>query len=381
MSIRTRKNKAGKITGYQAVIEKGEDSTGKRLRETKTFKTKKEAEAYLNKIKTDIHNGTYIEPSKITVSQALDEWMETEVKPRLAFATVSSYKYNVENHIRPALGNIQLQKLTAVAVQEFLNTLDKEKGLSERSIKYIYDNLHACLKHFVFTQVLPKNVCDFVKVPKKKSDCKSSFYSEDEVIKLLETVKNDRLRPVVYLGLLSLRRSEICALTWKDIDMANNTITVNKNLVVIKGEIYIGDCKSTSSQRIIQVPPTLMKLISEYKRYQLNERMHCIGSYKDNDLIVCKPDGSYMNPATLSAQFPKMLEKYKLRKIRLHDLRHTFCTLALNEYNIPATIVSKAAGHSNTQVTLTTYSHTNSEMQKRTADAFEEHIFKNKKLG
>ena len=331
MSIRARKNKQGKIISYQAVIEKGEDSTGKRLRETKTFKTKKEAEAYLNKIKTDIHNGTYIEPSKITVSQALDEWMETEVKPRLAFATVSSYKYNVENHIRPALGNIQLQKLTPVAVQNFLNALDKEKGLSERSIKYIYDNLHSCLKHFVFTQVLPKNVCDYVKVPKKKSECKSSFYTEDEVIKLLEAVKNDRLRPVVYLGLLSLRRSEICALQWSDIDFTNNTISVNKNLVVIKGEYKIGKCKSTSSQRTIQVPPTVMKLLAEYKIYQMKEKMYCVGSYNDNNLVVCKADGSYMNPATLSAKFPRMLEKYGLRKIRLHDLRHTAISLSLNQ--------------------------------------------------
>lgn len=116
MSIRTRRNKEGKITGYQAIVERGESSTGKRLRDTKTFKTKKEAEAYINQTKSHILNGTYIEPNKMTVSQALDEWLETQVKPTLAPATVKSYQYNIKNHIRPALGNIQLQKLTAMQI-------------------------------------------------------------------------------------------------------------------------------------------------------------------------------------------------------------------------------------------------------------------------
>ena len=383
MSIRAKKNKEGKIIAYQAVIERGEDSKGKRLREYKSFKTKKEAEAYINRIKTDIHNGTYIEPSKLTVSQALDEWFETEVKPRLAPATVKSYKYNIENHIRPALGKIQIQKLTPMAVQNFYNSLDKDKGLSQRSIKYIHDNLHACLKHFVFTQTVSRNVCDFAKVPKKKTEEKSSFYSEDEVKELLEKVKNDRLRPVVYLGLISLRRSEMLALTWDDIDMVNNTISVNKNLVVVDGEKYIGDCKSISSKRVIQVPPSIMNLLAEYRRYQLKEKLYCWGKYQDNNLVVCKTNGEYINPASLSGKFPAMLKKYGLRKIRLHDLRHTFCSLALNDYGIPATIVSKAAGHSNTQVTLNTYSHVDTKMQRKTADAFEEHLFdkNNRKIG
>lgn len=380
MSIRTRKNKQGKITGYQAVIEKGVSSTGKRLRETKTFKTKREAEIYINKTKTDIINGTYIEPSKLTFSQAIDEWFETEVKPRLAPATIKSYSNNIERHIRPALGSILLEKITPMNIQQFYNQLD-EQGYSERSIKYIHDNLHSCLKHFVFSQSIAKNPCDFVKVPKKKSVQKSSFYSESEVKQLLKAVENDRLRPVVYLGLMGLRRSEMCALKWSDIDFINNKVTINKNLVVINGQRYIGDCKSTSSQRVIIVSPSIIKLLSEYKRYQLKEKSYCVGSYIDKDLIICQPNGDYINPASLSSQFPKMLEKYGLRRIRLHDLRHTFCSLSINEYNIAPSIVSHMAGHSNTQVTLNTYSHTNEEMEKKTADAFEQHIFQDIKIG
>ncbi|MBR1862636.1 MAG: Arm DNA-binding domain-containing protein [Ruminococcus sp.] len=144
MSIRKRIHKIGKPT-YQAIIERGFDSNGKRIRETKTFPTRKEAEAYYNAQMNAINNGTYIEPSKMTVSQALDEWLATEVESRLAISTVASYKVNIENHIRPALGNIPLQKLTPIAVQNFYNSLDKDKGLSQRSIKYIHDNLHRCL--------------------------------------------------------------------------------------------------------------------------------------------------------------------------------------------------------------------------------------------
>ena len=103
MSIRTRRNKEGKITGYQAIVERGESSTGKRLRDTKTFKTKKEAEAYINQTKSHILNGTYIEPNKMTVSQALDEWLETQVKPTLAPATVKSYQEHSKSSVSALL--------------------------------------------------------------------------------------------------------------------------------------------------------------------------------------------------------------------------------------------------------------------------------------
>lgn len=111
--------------------------------------------------------------------------------------------------------------------------------------------------------------------------------------------------------------------------------------------------------------------------------MYCKEEYIDRDLIVCKYNGDYLNPATLSAKFSQLLKKHNLRHIRLHDLRHSYCSILLNDLNIPVTIVSKSAGHANTQVTLNTYSHVDSKMQKKSADALEENVFSdiNKKLG
>lgn len=375
MSIRKRTHKNGKAT-YQAVIERGFDSSGKRIRDTKTFPTKKEAEAYYNSQKTSIANGTYIEPSKMTVSQAIDEWMETEVKPRLAPATAVSYERNVENHIKPALGSIQLQKLTPTIVQNFYNSLDKDKGLSQRSIKYINDNLHCCLKHFVNSQVIPRNVCDFVSVPKKRSDKpKNDFYSLEETEKLLIAVNNDRMMAVVYLGLLGLRRSEMLALTWDDIDMANNIIYINKNLVVVNGKKNIGKCKTQSSLRKITVPPTVISKLQEHRRRQMIERSAQIGSYKNNNLVVCKLNGDFITPASLSSMFPEMLKKYGLRKIRLHDLRHTYCSLGINYFHIPPTVIAQQAGHSSPKITMGLYSHSNEELQRESSDVFEDKLF------
>ena len=86
------------------------------------------------------------------------------------------------------MGNIQLQKLTAMQIQNFLNALDKEKNLSHRSMKYICDNLHSCLKYFTFKKMLSTNECDFVKVPKKKQKPISSFYSIDEIKTLMASL-------------------------------------------------------------------------------------------------------------------------------------------------------------------------------------------------
>ena len=374
MSIRKKVSANGKVT-YQAVIERGYDETGNRIREYKTFQTKREAQVFCNKIKNDIHNGTYIEPSKMTVSQALDEWLETEVRPKLASATVESYERNVKNYLRPAFGSILLQQLSPMTVQGFYNKLDKEKNLSQRTIKYVHDNLHNCLKHFVLSQVLPRNVCDFVTVPRKKHSPQNDFYTEDEAKLMLEKVNNDRLMPVAYLGLLGLRRSEMLALTWSDIDMINNTITINKNLVYAHKQLVLGDCKTASSIRTISVPPSVIVKLKEYKLRQNKERMNMVGSYKNNDLVVCKSDGEYIIPSSLTVAFTAMLKKYGLRRIRLHDLRHTYCSLALNYYNIPATTVAKQAGHCNPKVTIGQYSHSNAELQKQSADVFENNLF------
>lgn len=383
MSIRKRTHKQKKPT-YQVVIEKGNNSNGKRIRETKTFDTLTEAKSYHSAQMTAINNGTYIEPNKMTVSQALDEWFTTEVKPNLANATVASYKNNVENHIRPALGSIQLQKLTTIAVQNFYNDLDKNKGLSQRSIKYIHDNLHRCLRRFVNKQMIPRNVCDFVSVPKKDNDkTKNDFYSLDEVKKLLKAVDNDRMMPVVYLGLLGLRRSEMLALTWSDVDFANGIINIDKNIVVIDGVQTVGKCKTHSSVRKITVPPSVMEKLKEWRQRQLKEKMGQVSSYKDKDLVVCKLNGDYIIPASLSSMFPEMLKKYGLRKIRLHDLRHTYCTLGINYFHIPATVIAKQAGHSSPKVTMDSYSHCNEELQRESSDIFEDRLFGNatKKLG
>ncbi|MBR1862637.1 MAG: site-specific integrase [Ruminococcus sp.] len=221
-------------------------------------------------------------------------------------------------------------------------------------------------------------------VPKKNSDKqKNDFYSPEEVKKLLEAVEDDRMKPVVYLGLVGLRRSEMLALTWNDVDFANCTINVDKNLVVINGKMSIGRCKTRSSVRKITVPKSVMNKLAECRQSQQLEKMAQIGKYQDNGLVVCKLNGSYIIPASLSSMFPTMLKKYGLRKIRIHDLRHTYCTLGINYYNIPATVIAKQAGHSSPRVTMDSYSHANEELQRESSDIFEDRLFGdiNQKLG
>ena len=100
-----------------------------------------------------------------------------------------------------------------------------------------------------------------------------------------------------------------------------------------------------------------------------------IGRYNNNNLVICKKNGEYYNPATISSVFSQKLKKYGLRNIRLHDLRHTYCSLALNYFNIPVNIVSANCGHASSKLTLDTYSHINSDVQKQSAEIFENQLF------
>lgn len=370
-SIRTRKLKNGKVT-YQLIIEKGVDSNGKRLRDYYSYPTKKEAQKALAEKVNELNSNTYIEPSKLTVSQALDEWFATAVEPVLKPNTQRGYLVNI-GHIKDGIGHLNLQKLTAVQIQNFYKELEN-KGFSPRSIQYIHTNLKSALKYFCKMQVVPKNVAEFASIPKQKK-AKNDYYTEEEAQQLIEKSKGCDIYLEILLAVgMGLRRGEVLALTWDNINFQKSSLTVNKSLSRIEGKDIVSSTKTASGERTLKIPNFVLNALFERRQKQWNDRKALCGAYKENNLVCCRSDGSYYVCGSFTTKFSKHLKKIGMRHIRFHDLRHTNATLMM-QYNVPIKVMSENLGHANTGVTMDTYSHVTLEMKSETAEKFDDELF------
>ncbi|MEZ7892794.1 MAG: tyrosine-type recombinase/integrase [Candidatus Wallbacteria bacterium] len=377
--IRKRTTKKG-VT-WQIVVEAGYDEKGQRKQIFKSITgTKKEAEKIMAKIIQDVNGNRYVNDNKITVAQFLREWIKVHVEPQLSPTSADGYKVNIERHIIPEIGHITLQQLKHIDIQNMyarlLNTgrCDHKGGLAPRTIKYIHRNLSTALEYAIKMQLISNNPAKFATPPKIKA-YRSEIYDENEITTMLSKAKGTDLEvPLAIAVTLGLRRGELLALKWQDIDFENVKVTIKNNLVKTTKGCIFKDLKTESSYRSIDIPYGLIKLLKEHKNNQEKIKINFQNCYNDNDLVCCHANGNPFSPCYFTCKFEKFLIKNHLKKIRLHDLRHTNATLML-KYGIPAKIASKRLGHSSVGITLDLYSHVIGDMQREAAQKIDEGVF------
>lgn len=370
--IRKRTTKSG--NSWQVILDKGVDSKGKRLREYITVNgTKKEAQAILTEKISQYNRGSYIEPTQMTVEDCIRQWMKVYALPRLAPSTINGYRVNFENHTIPYIGNIKLQKLTPVQIQDMFTAL-ADKGLNPRSVKYVHTTLREVLQYAYKMQLVSQNVADFVSPPKQQK-YRATVYTEEEAIRLLQCAAGTDMEMPLNLAVgLGLRRGELLALQWKDIDFQNQTIAICRNLVCINKEFRFDKTKTESGNRTLLLSQSLLDKLKRYKKAQTETQLFLGKEYENNDLICCRQDGKPYHTGSFSHKFSEFLKRHELRHIRLHDLRHTNATLML-QYGVPAKIASERLGHSGIAITLDTYSHVSPEMQSDASRKLEQGVF------
>lgn len=214
--IRKRKTKDDK--SWQIVLDKGIDVNGKRIREYITVSgSKRQAQDELARKISEYNSGSYIAPSKMTVKMLIDQWLTVYAVPQLAPSTVSGYKVNFDKHTIPYIGHILVQKLTGIEIQHMYTQLSKT-GLSPRSVRYVHTTLREVLQYAYKMRIISVNPADFVSPP-KQSRYKAEVYNTEEVAKLLSCAKGTDIELPLILDLeTGLRRGELLALKWSDID-------------------------------------------------------------------------------------------------------------------------------------------------------------------
>ena len=364
-----RKRKDGRWEGRYTA---GHDSeTGKQIFKNVLGKTQAEVKEKLKTAMTDSKKLDVSRSGKYTVAEWIRLWYEVYSKPRIREKTQDYYRNYIENHIIPGIGEIRLDKLATIDIQRFYNALLtsgriqkyghvalKNKSLSPRFAAGVHTLLSGCLEQAMAEKLLLTNPARGCKLPKIEKKEMKILPAEKIGVYLAEADRRGLL-PAFYLELTTgLRRGELLALLWTDLDAKERTISVTKQVNRINGELKVPLPKTQNSVRTLVIPQQAVELlIAEHDKH---------------------PDSPYMFPSPVTGKMydpdafrrihEKILKATGLEHIRFHDLRHTFATLSLKS-GVDVKTLSGALGHYSAGFTLNTYTHATAQMKQGAADA------------
>ena len=286
----------------------------------------------------------------------IKQWLN-ERKHEIAQTTYDGYSYAINNSIAPYFEErmIKLCNIKAAHINQYYQYLFS-KGLSANSVIRQHANIYKALKDAQKNDLIPSNIIDKIIRPKSNKFA-PTVYSVAECNELLGVIKDERIEIVIVLALfLGLRRSEILGLRWKAIDFENNTIIINHSVTrsVAGGHYSVNaqdKLKRQSSFRTLPLPAPVKDYLQKEYATRIESR-----DINPNDYICLDVKGNIIKPNYVSQTFSKILEKNTLRKIRFHDLRHSFANLLIAS-RVPLIEVQHWLGHSNISTTADLYSH------------------------
>jgi integrase len=361
---------------WMALMTSGRDpATGKLQRIALYGKTRQDVAEKLTQALSDHSRGTFVAPHKLTVGEWLDAWLKDYKQPSLRPVSYDSYAMMVRYHLKPALGHIALKDFRPDQVQRFYND-KRDAGLSPRTVRYLHTILHGALKQAMKNQLVMRNVSEATTLPTGKTR-KMQPLTLEQVNQFLTAMKEDRLFPALFLELgTGLRRGEILALRWRDLDLDAGVLHVRQTLVRVrnhdaadgyrKTRLLIQEPKTHHSRRTIPIPEDIVEALKHHKAQQAQEKLLLGQAYDDQGLVFCQANGKLLDPRNFTRYFERMLKQAGLPHIRFHDGRHTFATLMLELGEAPK-VVQTMLGHTKIATTLDIYSHVSIDMERKAA--------------
>ena len=359
---------------WEGRIVVGYDDKGLPKTKNVLAKTKAECAGKLKTLKASLQAPKPEKPrADMTFGAWMERWYQNDCKPGISPKTQADYENRIYQHIIPELGSIPLAKLTAGDLQQFYHRLKQGgrllrveqygPGLSDRMVKSCHVTCRVALDQAAAQGLILKNPADACKAPPTHSK-EMRVLTGEEIQRLLIQAKEDGCFELLLLELTTgLRRGEILALRWDDLDFHTGALRIERQVQRIQGKLVISQPKTRASSRSILLPAPVLKALAQYRQSVSSRWMFPSPRKEDSPL----------DPAAVRKKLSAVLKRAGCPAARFHDLRHTFATAAL-EHGMDVKTLSTIIGHVSSATTLNVYAHVTDEMRQRAADKIDRAI-------
>ena len=426
-SITERSNGSFRIT-----VSCGYDIFGKKIRETVTFtpdpsltpkKRQKAVEDFARQFEEQVKNGVALDGRKITLKDFTERWIKEYAEQKLQPGTVEKYQAELNDKILPVMGHLKLSELRPATLNSAFVDMTKDGarrdgksgGYSRATIKKTQDVLSSVLRTAVEWEILERNPMDKVRSVGEVAADKIEFFTPDQAAKFLDFIEqpykvktkghkrtddtgkgytvgdyerikevSEQIRVLFNLAIYGgLRKGELLALEWSDIDFENDTVTVSKAVSVVKGQQITKEPKTKTSRRTVAIPHFLTQRIKAMKVERLKYRLSVGDYWQGAEWLFIQDNGKQMSYSTPYSAFQDTIVRYNADKtaaeqlpaIPFHGLRHTSATLLIASKQDVRTVSSRL-GHAQASTTMNIYAHALKETDRKAVNALENILIK-----
>ena len=363
---------------YTVVVDTSDVGAAKRSQvRRRGFRTAREAQRALTTIVTELDAGTYIAPDlTTTLAQYISStWLPALRVKQLRESTLESYQRNLDVHVLPRLGHRRLMLVSTAELDRLYSDLLEVGGargpLSPRTVRYIHTILLGVFGHAVRKGHLATNPCARADAPSPKA-CRSRerlTWTAEQLHRFLVSLEGDPFRaPLFLLATTGMRRGEALGLKSGDVRLDDAQLDVRRTLGTVNNTLVVNDPKTERGRRTVSLDPPTVDALRHHRAEQLRLRLATGPGYDVHGWVFAQYDGSPLHPTRFQRVFHRRVVAAGLPRIRLHDLRHTWATLALRA-GVNPKIVQERIGHASVAITLDLYTHLDREQHDAAARA------------
>ena len=342
---------------WAIILDIHDPQTGKRRRKWHAFKgTKKEARIECSRLITEMNDGAYVETDRTSLNDFLDRWERDWVATNVSPKTGERYSQLIKLHVRPTLGAKPMQAIRAQDLNALYTSLHDR--LAPRTVGHVHRLLHLVFGHATKWGNIKRNVVALVNAPKVPAT-EAPVLQLAEIPQMFDAVRDRSLYPIAVVALgTGMRRGELCALRWQDVNLDAATLRVERSLEQTrKSGLRFKEPKSTRGRRTISLSPAVVAELRKHWAAQQEQRLSLgLGGSPRDGLVFADWDGSPWAPDRLSDNFADTMKAAGLPHVTLHTLRHTHASQLIRS-GVDILTVSRRLGHATATVTLNVYGH------------------------
>ncbi|HVB59951.1 MAG TPA: site-specific integrase [Ktedonobacteraceae bacterium] len=328
--------------------------------------TQKEVQEKLRQAQRELDQGTLVTGPQQTVKQFLEQWVENTYQPTVKLLSYIQARSMIKTHLVPELGQVMLQKLTPDMLQA-LYRRKIDEGKKPSTVQIIHKVLRRALVDAVKWGLVARNVASLVTPPRVETH-EVQALTVEQAKKLLACAKGSFLSALFVLALTTgMRRGELLALRWSDVDFEQATVFVHRTVTRAAGYGLVeNEPKTKASRRRIMLSAIAVEALKTHREEQGHVKTTAGERWQEKGVIFCDTKGNFLGPDKLAGEFNRLLQQAGLPHMRFHDLRHSAATISLVA-GVHPKVVQERLGHSSISMTLDTYSHVLPSMQQDAA--------------